>query len=64
MNKHFLAAWAITIMWIAVLFVGLYGSDIRIRDVVIDVVDVPSVVVVAPCATAATAIVAWFGFRE
>jgi hypothetical protein len=64
MNKHILAAWTITIIWLVVLLVGLFGSEIRIRDVVVDVVDVPSVVVVAPSAAAATAIVAWFGFRE
>ncbi len=64
MNKHFMAAWAITIIWLAVLLVGLFGTEIRIRDVVIDVVDVPSVVVVAPSAAIATAIVAWFGFRD
>ena len=64
MNKHVMAAWTITIIWLVVLLVGLYGAEIRIRDVVIDVVDVPSVVVVAPSAATATAVVAWFGFRE
>ena len=62
-QKYLLVTLSIAIMWLAVLFVGVFGPDIRSTGVV-ETSEIPVVVVVAPCALVATAIVAWRGYRE
>ncbi len=51
---------SIVAIWIAVLFVGLFGDDIAGSDGS----SVPSVIVVAICAVIATAFVARWGFAQ
>lgn len=58
---------AIVAMWLAVLFVGVFGPDIVSHSGVGDIGNgssVPSVVVVAPCALVATWLVARNAFRR
>jgi hypothetical protein len=63
---------AIATMWLAVLFVGLFGGDIvttngvspATGDVIGNGSRVPAVVPVAVCAVIATVFVAFWGFRE
>jgi len=50
-------------MWVAVLFVGVFGSDI-VNEGVTDRQEVPVVAVVALFAMIASAVVGWAGFRE
>jgi len=62
-QKHLLVAACIIIMWLAVLFVGVFGSDI-VNEGVTDRQEVPVVAVVALFAMIASAVVGWAGFRE
>ncbi|HZS30333.1 MAG TPA: hypothetical protein VFA37_03680 [Gaiellaceae bacterium] len=64
---EFWAAVSIVVMWLAVLFDGVYGPSIVTHNGVADVgtaTSVPSVVVVAPCAVVATWLVARHAFRR
>lgn len=81
-RQHRSAAWveakalwagiAISTMWLAVLFVGLFGGDIvttngvspATGDVIGNSSKVPAVIPVAVCALIATIFVAFWGFRE
>ena len=61
--KYFWAALAIAAMWIAVLFVGIFGPGLEIQSGA-DVVNVPVVALsVALFALIGTIIVGVFGFR-
>ena len=62
-QKYLLVTLTIAIMWLAVLFVGVFGADIRSTGAV-ETSEIPVVVILAPCAMIATAVVAWRGFRE
>jgi len=62
-QKHLLVAACIIIMWVAVLFVGVFGSDI-VNEGVTDRQEVPVVAAVALFAMIASAVVGWAGFRE
>ena len=62
--KYALVAAAIVFMWLAVLFVGVFGPDVRVDSAGGDTVEAPIVAVVAVCALLGTAVVAWTGFRE
>ncbi len=63
-NKYFWAASAIAAMWIAVLFVGVFGPVLETSDVAGNVSTVPvAVIVVATFAMIGTVLVAIFGFR-
>jgi hypothetical protein len=62
-QKHLLAAASIAVMWLAVILVGVYGPDFRVQEIN-SMVEVPNVVVVAPCAAIGTIVVAWRGFRD
>jgi nitrate reductase NapE component len=63
-QKHALVTGCIIIMWLAVLFVGVFGPDFRTESAAGDTVEVPVVWGVALFAVVATAVVGWFGFRE
>ena len=63
-QKHLLVAACIIAMWLAVLFVGVFGPDIVNEDVAGDRQEVPVVLAVAFFAMVASAVVAWVGFRE
>ena len=58
------AAIAIVVIWLAVLFDGVWGPDILTHDVSGTGSSVPSVVVVAPCAVLATWLIARHAFRR
>ena len=61
------AGLAIVVIWLAVLFVGVFGPSITSHNGVGDVGNgssVPSVVVVAPCALLATWLIARNAFRR
>lgn len=66
-QKYALVASSIAFMWLAVLFVGVFGPDITNESAVAGVTTrdaLPSVVIVAPATMIATAVVGWFGFRQ
>jgi hypothetical protein len=63
-NKYVWAGLAIAAMWIAVLFVGVYGPDIESTSAGGNTSSVPVAVVVAGCAMIGTILVAIFGFRK
>jgi uncharacterized membrane-anchored protein len=63
-QKHLLVAASIIAMWLAVLFVGVFGPDIVNEDVAGDRQVIPVVSAVALFATIASAVVGWAGFRE
>lgn len=58
------ATLSIAAMWLAVLIVGVYGNDMRFSGADGSGIAIPSVVVVAICAAAATAAVARRAFRR
>ena len=62
-QKHLLVAACIVTMWLAVLFVGVFGADI-VNESTADRQEVPVVSAVALFAMIATAVVGWVGFRE
>ena len=63
-NKYFWAALAIVAMWLAVLFVGVFGPVLEVTSAG-DTVSVPAaVIVVATFAMIGTVLVAIFGFRK
>jgi hypothetical protein len=63
-SKAWLAAASIIVIWLAVLFVGVFGGDISNHAASGDTTEVPVVVAVAFVAMIATVFTAWFGFRE
>ena len=63
-NKHFWAGCSIVAIWMAVLFVGIYGADLTTETASGDVTSVPVVWGIALFATIATIFVAWRGFRD
>ncbi len=63
-NRHFWAGFSIVAIWMAVLFVGIYGADFTTETASGDVTSVPVVWGVAVFATIATMFVALWGFRE
>ena len=63
-NKFFWAGFSIVAIWMAVLFVGIYGADFTNETASGDVTSIPVVWGTAACATVATMFVAWWGFRE
>jgi hypothetical protein len=63
-QKHLLVAACIVTMWLAVLFVGVFGPDIVNDDRFGDRQEVPVVSAVALFAMIASAVVGWAGFRE
>jgi len=62
-QKHLLVFASIAIMWLAVLFVGVYGGDIT-NESVTESTEVPIVSAVALFAMIATIVVACRGFRD
>jgi hypothetical protein len=62
-QKHLLVSASIAIMWLAVLFVGVYGGDIT-NETITESTRVPIVSAVALFAMIATIAVAWRGFRD
>jgi hypothetical protein len=63
----FWGALAIVVVWLAVLFVGVFGPSITSHNGVDNVgtgSSVPAVVVVAPCAVLATWLIARNAFRR
>lgn len=64
LQKHLLVAASIAVMWIAVLVVGITDSEFRNENAAGEVQEIPVVSAVAACATIATVIVAWRGFRD
>ncbi len=63
-NKHFWAGFSIFAIWMAVLFVGIYGADFTTETASGDITTVPVVWGVAIFATIATMFVALWGFRD
>ena len=63
-QKHLLVAACIIAMWLAVLFVGVFGADFRTESAGGDTTEVPVVWVVALFAMIATVVVVIRGFRE
>jgi hypothetical protein len=63
-SKWIWASVAISSMWIAVLFVGLFGPVLETENAAGDRVTAPVGVVVALCALVATIVVAAVGYRE
>ena len=63
-NKHFWAGCAIVAIWMAVLFVGIYGADFTTETSSGDVTSIPVVWGTALFATIATMFVALWGFRD
>ena len=63
-NRHFWAGFSIVAIWMAVLFVGIYGADFTTETSSGDVTTIPVVWGVAVFATIATMFVALWGFRE
>jgi hypothetical protein len=61
--KHLLVFASIAIIWLAVLFVGVYGGDTT-NESVTESTEVPIVSAVALFAMIATIVVAWRGFRD
>jgi hypothetical protein len=62
-QRHLLAGLAIIAIWVAVLFVGVFGGDIATEDTTGGSTEIPIVSAVAFFAAIATSFVAWFGFR-
>lgn len=63
----FWAALSIAVIWLAVLFVGVFGPSIESRNGVGDVgtgSSVPVVIIVAPCAVLATWLISRHAFRR
>lgn len=58
------ASLAIVVIWLAVLFTGIYGPDIVSQSAGGDHTTLPSVAVVAIFAAIATWVVARYGFRH
>jgi len=58
------ASLTIIVMWLAVLFSAVFGSNIVTTTAGGDRSTVPSAIVVAVFAFLATWVVAWFGFRH
>jgi len=63
-NKYVWASLAIVAMWIAVLFVGVYGPAIESENAAGEITSVPVAVAIAPFAMVGTILVAIFGFRK
>ncbi len=62
-NKHFWAGFSIVAIWMAVLFVGIYGADFTTESSD-NLTTIPVVWGVAAFATIATIFVAWRGFKD
>ena len=62
-QKYVWAAVAIAAMWLAILFVGVFGGDFRTESMH-DTTEIPIVLMVAPFAMSGTVLVAIFGFRK
>lgn len=62
-EKYALAALAIVAIWVAVLFVGVFGGDFATESSGGDSTEIPVVALVAFFAAVVTPFVAWFGFR-
>lgn len=62
-QKHLLVFASIAVMWLAVLFVGVYGDDFTNQGVT-ESTEVPIVSAVALFAMIATIFVAWRGFKD
>ena len=63
-NRHVWAGFCIVAIWMAVLFVGIYGADFTTETASGDITTVPVVWGVAVFGTIATMFVALWGFRE
>jgi hypothetical protein len=63
-QKYLVAGLAIVAIWVAVLFVGVFGGDFATESSSGDSTDIPVVAAVAFFAALATPFVAWFGFRQ
>ena len=67
-QKHFMVTVSIVAMWLAVLFIGVYGGDLRVESESIgmttDTVEIPIASAVALFAIIASAPVGWRGFRD
>ena len=63
-NKHFWAGFSIFAIWMAVLFVGIYGADFTTESSSGDATSIPVAWGAALCATVATLFVSWWGFRD
>ena len=63
-QKYVWAVASIAIMWLAVLFVGVFGADFRTESAGGDITEVPVVWGVALFAMIATVVVVIRGFRE
>jgi hypothetical protein len=62
--KYVWAVASITIMWLAVLIVGVLGADFRVEGAGGDTMEIPVVWGVVPFAMIATIVVVMRGFRE
>jgi hypothetical protein len=62
--KYVWAVASIAVMWLAVLFVGVFGADFRSEGVGGDFTEIPVVWGVVPFAMVATIVVVIRGFRE
>jgi hypothetical protein len=62
--KYVWAVASIAVMWLAVLFVGVFGADFRVEGVGGDSTEIPVVWGVVPFAMVATIVVVIRGFRE
>jgi hypothetical protein len=62
-NKPLLATASVIAMWLAVLFVGVFGGDIVNHDASGAEQEVPVVAAVALFAMIASVFTGWFGFR-
>jgi hypothetical protein len=63
-NKYLWTGIAITSMWLAVLFIGIYGPTFEVRDVAGSEVTIPTVWGIAFLALIGTIVVGIFGFRK
>ncbi len=66
-QKYALVAASIMMIWLAVLFVGVFGPGIKDEHSVAGVRtqdEVPAIVIAAPSAMIATIALGWFGFRQ
>jgi hypothetical protein len=62
-QKHILVFASIAIMWLAVLFIGVFGGDYILDDGYTRI-EIPIVAVLAVCATIASAIIGVKGFKD
>ena len=62
-QKYVWAAVSIAAMWLAVLFVGVFGGDLRTESINSST-EIPIVLLVSPFAMIGTILVAIFGFRK